>query len=272
MRNTIEVQIKDLPKDLTTKVNEHIRLFSITMLLDDGNDNPERPCSGTLVTIKEKKGILTARHVWEQIQNYKTLLIMYGPAPYLVSTRLLSADVPPTQNKNERISTDIPDLALIKLPETAITYLEALSKAFYSIDKRQSKEYKEFIENGIGYYAIFGAPEELIDYENRTIQSFIYNTFVRERFEDGEWDYQIISIDLDENPELPKNFQGVSGGGIWKIYFHVNEEKSIYGVKDPSNDIALIGVNFNQTELEGRKIIGHGSESIYRGMYNLVDD
>jgi len=270
MNETVEIYIRDLPEQLTQDVNTHIRLFAVTMLITDNEDTPVIPCAGTLSTIKEHKGILTARHVWEEMKNHKNLLIMLGKVPHIVEVDVLNSVVPPIQSRNEKISTDIPDLAFILLPEPSISHLEAISKAFYSIDKRLNKENMEFFKNKLGYFTLFGTPEEWIDYQKQSVPSFIYSTYISEYFEHEGWDYQIMGINLDENPEIPKNFCGVSGGGIWKIKFFADVDKTNFAVENPIEDIALVGVNFNQTDLKVRQIIGHGPESIYKVLYSFI--
>lgn len=270
MDDTVEIFIRDLPEQLTQKVNTHIRLFAVTMLIADNEDSPVIPCASTLSSIKGHKGIITARHVWEEMKKHKYLLILLGRGPHVVEVAVLNAVVPPIQSRNEKISTNIPDLAFIILPEPSISHVESISKAFYSIDKRLNKEKMEFFKNKLGYFALFGTPEELIDYQKMSVPSFIYNTYISEYFEYEGWDYQIMGINLDENPEIPKNFGGVSGGGIWKIKFLVNEDKTKFAIENPSEDIALVGVNFNQTDLKGRQIIGHGPDSIYQALYGLI--
>lgn len=78
-----------------------------------------------------------------------------------------------------------------------------------------------------------------------------------------------MGLDLDSNPEIPDNFVGMSGGGIWKIKFFVSEDKTKFAIENPSRDVAIVGVNFNQTDLPGRQIIGHGPKSIYQALFNL---
>jgi hypothetical protein len=270
MDNTVKNHIRDLPKDLTQQVNAHIRLFAVTMLISDDDGTNEIPCAGTLSSIKGNKGIITARHVWEEMDQHRYLLIMLGRAPHVVDMKTLSAIVPPVQSRDDKISTDLPDLAYVILPEPAITQLEAISKAFYSVDKRLTQESMDYIASNLGYYALCGNPQELIDYEKRSLKSFIYNTYLAESFNHEGWDYQIMSIDLEANPDIPRNFAGVSGGGIWKIKYCVDEESNNFSIENINNDIALFGVNFNQTDLDERQIIGHGPDSIYQCLYNLV--
>ncbi len=240
------------------------------MLISDSEDSAAIPCAGTLINVKGQKGILTARHVYEQMVKHNFLLIMIGRVPHVVEVENLNFTIPKVQTKSDKISSDIPDLAFVRLPEHSINHLEATSKAFFSIDKRLDKESMEFAANRVGYFVLFGAPDELIDYRKQTIISFCYSTYISEYFEYDGWDYQIMGLDLDSNPEIPDNFVGMSGGGIWKIKFHVSEDKTKFAVENPNRDIALVGVNFNQTDLPGRQIIGHGPKSIYQALYNLI--
>ena len=270
MSEAVGINIRDLPKQLTQEVNTHIRLFAVTMLITDNEDSPVIPCAGTLSTIKGRKGIITARHVWEEMNKHKNLLIMLGKVPHVVEVNVLNSVVSPIQSRNDKISTDIPDLAFILLPDSSISLLEATTKAFYSIDKRLNKENMEFFKNKLGYFALFGTPEERMDYQKQSVPSFIYNTYLSEYFEHEGWDYQIMGINLEENPEIPTSFSGVSGGGIWKIKFFIDEDKTKFAVENPIEDIALVGVNFNQTDLKGRQIVGHGPESIYKSLYSFI--
>lgn len=270
MAETVEFYIRDLPEQITKEVNTHIRLFAVTMLITDDEDSPVIPCAGTLSNIKGHKGIITARHVWEEMKQHKNLLIMLGEKPHLVEVEVLNAIVPPIQSRSEKISTDIPDLAFILLPQHSINLLEVTTKVFYSVDKRLNEENMEFFKNKQGYFVLFGAPVELIDYQKNLVPSFMYSTSRSEYFEHDGWDYQIMGKNLEENPEIPNNLKGVSGGGIWKIKIMFDDDKTPLDVENPNNDIALVGVNFNQTDLKGRQIIGHGPASIYKVLYDYI--
>jgi len=270
MDDLVGMNIRDLPQQLTKEVNTYIRLFAVTMLIADNEESGEIPCSGTLVSIKGAKGVLTARHVWEEIAKHKYLLIMLGRVPHVIEVTFLKAMTAPIQSRSENISTDIPDLAFVKLPGPSINHVEAISKAFFSIDKRLDQQSMEFIRNPVGYYALFGAPAELVDHQRKSIRSFAYSTYLSEYFQYEGWDYQIMGLDLDKNPEIPKDFVGMSGGGVWKIKFFLSEDKTRFAVENFTRDITLVGVNFNQTDLPGRQLIGHGPDSIYKRLYGLI--
>jgi hypothetical protein len=248
MEETVPINILDLPKQLTKEVNAHIRLFAVTLLISDCPDSDPIPCSGTLINIKGQKGILTARHVCEEMFKHKVLLIMIGKVPHVVEVDNLRCINSKIQTKCDKISSDIPDLAFVVLPDSSINHLEATSKAFFSINKRLDKESMEFATNKVGYFVLFGAPDKLVNYKEQTIISFCYSTHISDYFEHDGWDYQIMGLDLDSNPEIPDNFVGMSGGGIWKIKFLVNEDKTKFAVENPNRDVAIVGVNFNQTD------------------------
>ena len=113
MDDLIGINIRDLPHELTKEVNTHIRLFAVTMLIADSEDSGEIPCSGTLVSIKGNKGVLTARHVWEEMSKHRYLLIMLSRIPHVIEVTLLNVIAPPIQSRSEKILSDIPDLASI---------------------------------------------------------------------------------------------------------------------------------------------------------------
>ena len=213
MADTAALCIRDLPEQLTKKVNNHIRLFAVTMLITDNEDSAVIPCAGTLASIKGHKGIITARHVWKEMTKHKCLLIMLGQVPHIIDINLLNAVLPPIQSRHEKILSNIPDLAFIMLPEHSINHIESISKAFFSIDKRRDKESMEFFRSTVGYFALFGAPEQWIDYQKKAVPSFVYSTYMSEYFEYEGWDYQIMDINLDANPEIPKSFGGVERRG-----------------------------------------------------------
>jgi len=100
------------------------------------------------------------------------------------------------------------------------------------------------------------------------VASFLYDTTLHRRIEVGGWDYLTINLDLEKNPTLPKAYGGVSGGGVWRAVFYVNEDETEFGVEKPSRDIVLTGVAFWETPPEGRQIVGHGPKSVY---YALPD-
>ena len=75
-----------------------------------------------------------------------------------------------------------------------------------------------------------------------------------------------VDLDIEENSDIPKDYSGMSGGGIWRAKFHCDEMKEKFEI----DNIIFMGVNFFQTSINRRKLIGHGSKSIYELLYQHV--
>ena len=82
----------------------------------------------------------------------------------------------------------------------------------------------------------------------------------------GDWDYLFVNLNLPKNPSIPKSYEGVSGGGIWRAQFAMSEDQTLFDVANPARDILFSGVAFYQTGGEGQQIIGHGPKSLYEGL------
>ncbi len=78
MEDTVLLPIRDFPKQLTKEADTHIRLFSVTMFLYDSEDSVKISCAGTLVNVKGHKGILTARHVCEEMVKHSRDIVIVG--------------------------------------------------------------------------------------------------------------------------------------------------------------------------------------------------
>ena len=146
------IPIRKLPKILTNEVHDHIRLFSVAMLLINDEDSEPIPCAGTLTTIGETYGIITARHVWDVFSKHKNLLLMAGNSRILIETDKLSAVAPSPNDVFPETDISIPDIAYIKIPTFYSGQIEALTKAYYSIDKRANDQFVEFCQKVSGYW------------------------------------------------------------------------------------------------------------------------
>jgi hypothetical protein len=263
-----KVPLRDLPADLKAKIHAHIRIFSVTLVVERPND-VAYACAGTLCTIAGNRGIVTARHVWEQLRRENNFLALAGDAHVSIEPQYLSVVLPSVIGCLSPYNAPVPDIAFIIVPEHYSASLEAYGKAFYSIDRRLSHPNLHTCED-LGYWAVYGAPQALLDPARRAAPSFIYGTTVSERTKLGSWDFLVISLDLDANPDLPRDFEGVSGGGVWCALYETNMEATEFGIDNPSMDIGLVGVNFLQTEPQGRKVIAHGPHSIFGRLHAEV--
>lgn len=268
-----EVPIRNLPEELTREVHQIIRLHSVTMVVSGVGGTKPFCVSGTLTRVAGMAGILTARHVWEQIERASTLTLLVGGLPYDVDPQVLRAFGPRLENTLPGFpSARVPDLAFICIPPVYHLPIEAYGKVFYSIDlRRQNPEMDVFSE--LGFWILTGSPQVLFNTETGMAPSFLYDTTVEKMSVDsGDWDYLFVNLNLRKNPKIPRDYGGVSGGGIWRASFYMSEDQSALAIKNPSRDIVLSGVAFYQTNEERRQIIGHGPKSLYSTLYEHISD
>lgn len=258
-----DIPIPHLPPELMRQVHEKIRFHGVTMVCSRADGTEPVCCSGTFAQINDVVGILTARHVWESIKRTPTLTLLVGGKPYYLKREILQALSPEYADKLPSFdAARIPDLAFVRLPPLARGPIEAYGKVFYSIDlRRQNPEMKDF--NQRGFWILAGSPQALLDANTGMAPSFLYDTSVDKHSVIGDWDYLFVNLNLDQNPEIPKDYHGMSGGGIWRATFSLSADQSVFVIEKPSRDIVLSGVMFYQTGPEGRQIIGHGPRSLY---------
>ena len=87
-----KILIGEIPKSIRQEVSDHIRHYSVVLLISNNDDNKVIPCAGTLCQIGKHYGIITAGHVWEKIKDSKKLLISLGTKRlFTVEPKCLSA-------------------------------------------------------------------------------------------------------------------------------------------------------------------------------------
>lgn len=267
MNQTVQVPIRNLPEEFTKPIHDHIRLYSVTMLMSENiEDIAVIPCSGTLCSFESKAGIVTARHVWEEARKHKSLIAMTDRGPLALETEKLVPAVP--QPKCVLANTDarIPDIAFFYLDPKQKSEIESLGKVFYSIDKRANSPHLD-VNTAAGYWAIFGNPKALLKVEERTVvPSFVYGTEVAPFSEKDGWDYLKVNLSIPENPGIPRNFGGVSGGGVWRTMWNTDSDQTCFRVSNLIEDCLLVGMSFYQTGGDGSQLIAHGPNSIYNSL------
>lgn len=257
-----EIPIRELPPDLTRQVHEKIRLHALSMVLPPVDDADPRCCSGTLVQLNEMVGILTARHVWTEIERAPSLALLVGGKPYYVKPEVLRAFVPGVAGRLSDVGAQVPDIAFVRLPPIVHGAIEAYGKVFYSIDARRKNSDINFLDER-GFWILAGSPQALARPDTGMVAALLYDTSIEKRVTAGAWDYLFVNLHLTSNPELPQACGGVSGGGIWRAVFHVSDDESVFAIESARRDIILSGVAFYQTALDGRQIIAHGPVSVY---------
>ncbi len=265
-----EILAKNLPDEVLNGAIAHIRLYCVSMVIVNQDEIEGLTCSGVFCVINGIAGILTARHVWEALSASRKLVLMLGPKqPFRIDRSFLDAKSPFPHVTSEFSNANLPDIALIVLPESIKTSIESRNKAFYSIDRRaKSSEFSLYDE--LGFWIAVGCPKALMKVEDQAVRSLIYTTDIEKTVEHLGWDYLYVNINLESNVPIPPDLGGMSGGGIWRVRFYMGEDKTIF-IKDPSRDILLQGITILQTQLVGRQLVAHGPRSIYERMYEVFN-
>ncbi len=270
MEESIELLIPDLPEDFRKTIHNHTRLYSVTMLMADSDQSENVvPCSGTLCNLKSAYGILTARHVWESAKKFPLLLVMTSRGPFKLKTDKIVPIVPKAESVFPNTDATLPDIAFLQIDLSQKHKIEALGKVFYSIDRRAEK-LDSYLNRSDGYWSIFGNPKELMQTNLHKVTSFIYGTGIDNMVEINGWDYKTVLLNIPDNPPIPEEFGGVSGGGVWRSFWTTDKNKELFIVSNIFEDIVLSGISFYQIYGENSKLIAHGPKSIYKNMLELL--
>jgi hypothetical protein len=265
------ILIRNLPKNFTKTIHDHIRLYSVTMLLAESiKDDSAIPCSGTLCTFGSKAGIVTARHVWEEIQKHEVLIMMTGRNQKLIKTKNIVPTFPQPTSKLPNTNDKVPDIAFLYLDANQKAEIEGLGKVFYSINRRSNSSYIDVKNFEDGYWAIFGNPKAFLCDDKRTVTSFIYGTGVKLMDEIDGWDYLSVDLNIPENLGIPKSFAGVSGGGVWRTIWNYDSDQKLFFVSNLIEECIFYGVCFYETDEDGRRLIAHGPTSIYKSLSCII--
>lgn len=228
--------------------------------------------SATLVTIKGRRGLLTAAHVLNVIPRTHPLGIVRFSSPN--TQRLLVQFHHALRISIGRTNEGPqgPDLGFIELPSEAIASLEARGNIFFNMDLRRDDvlagRYEAKPHLGCIVGAIAERTTESVGPSERTKNIGACNLLGKigaPRTHDG---FDLVDFEpvYSKSDQPPSSFGGVSGGGLWRV-MGVLENGSISAV-----DKVLLGVAFYQSAVvEGKRtLICHGPRSLYHELYEAV--
>jgi hypothetical protein len=229
--------------------------------------------SGTFVRIGERFGVLTAYHVLHAV-NPAVELGKSGN--YILGLMASDRDMVylPCQYLNEiPIATPLetefgPDLTFIEIPTMPqLGTLKAL-KCFWDLNSAISRRETDVIP-GERLLVTIGTPAEssstTVSEMTTNISMALGGYFGGITSEDiqvrGEFDYVDTEIDYNVGPKLPRDFGGVSGGGLWSVSVSADRNASHLKIED----FFFCGVAFYQSGIERQKRVvrHHFTQSIY---------
>lgn len=249
------------PEQLDT-VGRSTGMYSVALfgLFDSqGQQRLELAGTGTLVAIGDCYYVLTAAHVWHECLKKSdgiglTLKEGVDHRFFMRIDTLSVVELPRPEQWNEWG----PDAALIRVPREYAAKIEVY-RVFYRLDKQR----KSPAECKYRVRIVVGTPAVFADRTPQHAELPVNAMFVEMAPEfQTRGDYDYIDFDMDPNhPGVPKDFRGVSGGGLWHVGIDLEGEAG--RVKTVQ---VLAGVAFHQQPLEsGHTIVRcHGPETIQR--------
>lgn len=243
-------------------------------LVEGPEDDPCLLGSGTLVSIGEIRGILTAEHVLDALPQHGPVGLAMPTrfGPYLGRPKIhmeYLTRVPLGRGKN---IAEGPDLGLLVLPDRVRIAIPS-TKTFFNLSKRRDRVLENPASFEVGIWALTGAAGEwtmdgTAEAGFRRVRDFRGGPafcFLDCELTVGGFDYLEFTAEYGGSSESPGSFGGFSGGGLWHILYEQTSDQLIV------NDLILSGVAFFQSDLrDSKRIIRcHGRRSIYQ---NLIDE
>jgi hypothetical protein len=258
-----------IPEAFIASVAEKINNRTVAVVrcrqYTNGNQEALHIGSGTLLSINDHHGVLTAYHVVEKLDGpcHIGLDIMHSASAFIIDknyTQIINIAKPESELSG-------PDLAFILLPRVDVETIKASTMSFHSITKDIIEREKIAAIQDTGIWFLCGVPAEKTEeqgpwshfqkvyaFQHYTLPGIIDVPFTKEEF-----DFVEMLVKYDDYEKAPKNFGGMSGGGLWQATIEILPEGKIRPL-----GIHLGGVIFYQSELiDGkRKIKCHFRNSL----------
>ncbi len=235
--------------------------------------------SGTLVSIDDVEGVLTAEHVVRLLQNRGLAGAILSKHPQEIECVFKLSDCRDfSYSAKPNCPAGGPDLSFLMLPPDVTATLRA-RKSFYNLSKRCDPMLEHPPSREIGFWAINGIAEEWTTETPSQIgpgRTKVFNGRLLAPLRGMEWrtsgdfDYFSFKPVYNDGYGGPHSFGGYSGGGIWQLIIPRKEGAPTV------TDRHLMGVAFYQSDLKvqgeerSREVICHGRESIYRRLVGQV--
>ena len=262
-----ESRYSDIPRDqIPVDLMMDLPSYSVT-LVGLRNENAPLHCGvGTLVRFEEHHFILTAAHCAEPLAKCDQIGLPLGRRYYLKLPVVHPIYV------GKRASDEWgPDLAFLPVPPVeARNMMDVSNRRFYNLERhaREMLRGEPQIENGL--WAIVGTPtftSNLEDPNKLEFTKMTYSVGVEPPVMRGEFDYIEARADLRMD-NVPPNFKGVSGGGLWHAEVARLADGSLALIGEPK----LEGCAFYETRPRGEYVYirCHGRHSIYEHALGLI--
>ncbi len=209
--------------DLTDAVIARLKNHTIGLTYrKDGSQAREVLGSGVLVTIEGRRGVLTCGHVAEKFEKLSDVQVGFFNSDDQNKFPLRANLNQILQSSHSfKESEKVFDLAFTLLTPELATAIEAKFGVFLNADKNR-KKMEEFASTRSKFFdVIFGLVEEFSgesETEGKNVISNLRAVLYSGRILPGE--NGLLHFEpKDRGENLPNSFGGMSGGGVWRIYY-----------------------------------------------------
>lgn len=256
----------ELPPQVREDLNPVLLHYSVNLVGILDGPRPAHCGSGTLVSYRNRRYVLTAGHCAERVTRQDVLavgLVLVDYRHQFLIDKPFQED-PIFVDRPAEYGDDSewgPDMAFLPIPENQVGTLAAV-KSFCNLDRLEKSMLEGTVATERGLMAFVGAPADTSDLRQPTDLEFaqtVHWSYTTRLHEKGEHDF--LEMDATDS-----DFRGVSGGGLWHV--DIVREGDRWGHLSP----ILEGCVFYQTKIEDstRFVRCHGRRSLYgRGLAAL---
>ena len=271
---------EDLPEFVFDEVRENIRHYTVGFYRAEKGVDPVLLGSGVLVSVRNKRAILTAHHViqvMKEPREKRTLGLLFADrseahAVDPAAIRLLEI----ARGKRD---SDGPDLgAVVLTPHSSILSSINAYKIFFNLDKRREQMLQSPPRLRDGIWAAQGFVGELTkvmpaegerppQVKMQAVTAFGSNDNIMHRAEYGYTDYFADPTASRPTSTPPNSWGGMSGGGLWQILLNKRG-------KQVEHELPLLsGIMFYELPTAGRiqHIRCHGPKSLYQHAFESIE-
>ena len=266
------VSLRDIPPSLVDSATEIVRQYTVAFVrLDVRPDESGLVGSGTLVKAENSYAILTAHHVVRALPRVGRLGVLLEKTrlPHTIDTEGL-AFLEIARGTEDSAGPDLGAVVLAPSIASAI----AAKKVFHNLDSRRDETLTSPPHIRDGFWVTQGFLGErtvvFVDPDGQGSTKKLYNFSgvggPEESVQVGDHDYFEFPVNQPDAPGTPRNWGGMSGGGLWQVPLKRDGGELVGGTP------VLAGVVFYQQPTTDTEcgVRCHGRTSVYQVAYEAI--
>lgn len=253
---------------------QSIRHFAVgfAVLTKNGREEDAFPAgSGTLAKLGPISGIVTAAHVLKALPDKGEV----GLVRFNSRGQVQKQTIEMSHAEKVIISAGDgplgPDLGFLQLPPVNGGNLEATNNFFNLGKRREAHAAPMYFEAVVGVVGEWTADVRPTSTTRRKDLELLFGggqVTGKSHLPNG-FDLCTFKVDYAADVKKPSTYKGVSGGGLWRVYYQFDA-----GERQVVREKRLVGVAFYEfTEPDGSQMITcHGPRSIYRHLVERMQE